>query len=59
MILYKGTTIEDYIDFHLINRLKGTFDLYKNKDGEFHYKPKLSFNEIDLNFWTYIKTIEL
>ena len=59
MIFYKGTTIEDYIDFHLNNRLKGVFDLYKNKDGKFHHKSKLSLNEIDLTFWTYIKTIVL
>lgn len=59
MIFYKGTSLDKYIDFYLTNRLKGIFHIYKNSENKFHYKSDKSLNPIDLNFWTYIKTIKL
>lgn len=50
--------IEEYKSSHLKN-LSGSFKIYRNKENKFLHIPKDLNIKIDLDFWTYIKTIEL
>jgi hypothetical protein len=58
-LVYKGTTLQSFIDFHLTGKLKGVFHIYKNIDNKYHYKSDKCKINIDLNFWKYVKTINI
>jgi hypothetical protein len=49
--------IEQYIEKNL-KHLKGTFNIYKNKNNKYLHISTLAGIYVDTNFWKFIKQIE-
>ena len=50
-------SLKEYTDSRL-ERLSGSYDIYKNIDGKFLHLPKNLNIKIDFNFWKYVKTVK-
>lgn len=48
--------LEEYINSRL-ERLVGSFRIYKNKEGKFLHLSEKANIKVDLDFWEYIKTV--
>ena len=49
--------LEQYINSRL-QRLVGSFKIYKNKEGKFLHLSEKANIEVDLDFWEYITTVK-